>query len=206
MSEARMMNNYHQALIIFIKNPIPGQVKTRIANEAGDKKALEIYHQLLDHTRRVASSLQDTMLYLYYSDFISRDNWPEDLFTKRLQKGNDLGERMYHAFEEVLKDHDHALLIGSDIIQLTPEILREGFSAMQNHDAVIGPSVDGGYYLLGLKNVLTDYFKGIQWSGESVYRDTLSRLTSHDIAFYILPLLSDVDYLKDWEKFKYILE
>ncbi len=199
------MNDTHQALIIFIKNPLPGKVKTRIAKVAGDKKALEIYNQLLDHTRKVTSALNHTTLYLYYTDHIARDKWSKDLFKKRIQRGNDLGERMYHALEEVLKDHPHVLLIGSDIIQLTPEILRKGFAAMENHDAVIGPSKDGGYYLLGLKKVFLEYFSGIPWSTEIVFNKTLDRLAAHYIEPYILPLLSDVDYLEDWENYKHLI-
>ena len=199
------MNDSQRALIIVIKNPVLGKVKTRIASDTGEKKALEIYHQLLDHTRKVCSPLEDTTLYLYYSDFIAQDNWPEERFIKRLQRGNDLGERMYYAFQEVLKDHRHVLLIGSDIIQLTPEILKAGFEAMETHHAVIGPSKDGGYYLLGLKGVVKDYFSGISWSMETVYKETIDRLAVHHIEPHILPLLSDVDDLEDWEQYKHLI-
>lgn len=189
------------ALIIFIKNPERGKVKTRLAQTMGPDQALAVYRALLTHTRRLAESLDSHRL-LFYSDFIDhKDQWPASSFQKFLQKGTDLGARMHQAFQTALLEHQKSVIIGSDCASLTVDILREAFRQLDRHDFVIGPAQDGGYYLLGMKEEHPELFTDITWSTDSVLSSTLNRIEKLDKSCYHLPELSDIDYEADWEKY-----
>lgn len=189
------------SLIIFIKNPTPGKVKTRLATTLGDEAALDIYHKLSAHTREVASAI-DFPRYLYYSDFIDwTDDWDNDLFVKRLQEGGDLGERMLNAFTETLRQHSPAMIIGSDCPLLTTGILQEAVNQLEKHPFVLGPALDGGYYLLGMHEPCPELYEAMEWSTDSVARVTLERIAERNQACYVLPPLPDVDEAADWERY-----
>ncbi|MCB9279833.1 MAG: TIGR04282 family arsenosugar biosynthesis glycosyltransferase [Lewinellaceae bacterium] len=190
------------ALIIFIRNPEPGKVKTRLAAAVGDERALAIYRELLDLTRRAALG-SEAEKYLWYSHFVDKaDGWPESDFRKMLQQGEDLGDRMAYAFETALADHDKAVIIGSDCPYLSPVLLDEAFELLDDSDFVIGPATDGGYYLLGMNRFAPEVFQGIEWSTDTVFRETVARIRQSGADYEVLPLLSDVDEIGDWERFK----
>ncbi len=188
-------------LIIFIKNPILGKVKTRLASTLGDQEALRIYKLLLQHTRTISMSI-DVKRALYYSDSIDEtDNWEQFYFSKKLQPQGALGQRMAVAFQKQLKLHDKAVIIGSDCANLSPEIIQEALNKLDQHDFVIGPTFDGGYYLLGMKHYHSSLFENIEWSTEKVLPQTLEKIASLEKSYYLLPKLSDIDYEKDWLEF-----
>lgn len=144
-------NTTENALIIFIKNPQLGKVKTRLAKTVGDEKALEIYLELSKITRENCQILRGVQSYVFYSDFINKnDEWSNDIFEKAMQSGDDLGDRMLNAFTFILQNHSKACIIGSDCPTLSAAILEAAFETLDNHDFVVGPSTDGGYYLLGM--------------------------------------------------------
>ncbi len=189
------------ALLIFIKNPIPGKVKTRLASSVGDEEALRIYRELLGHTRKVTSAV-DTTRCLYYSHFIDeKDEWNPNLFQKHLQYEGDLGMRMSMAFKDQTTNHSKAIIIGSDCAQITASIIQDAFNGLDESDVVIGPSFDGGYYLLGMNSWHPGLFQDIEWSTSSVYESTLSSIKSLGLTYRALPTLSDIDYLEDWQKY-----
>ncbi len=188
------------AIIIFIKNPVAGNAKTRLAKDVGDEKALEIYKSLLAYTRTV-SLLVNAKRYLYYSGEILDDEWEQTYFNKRLQSDGNLGERMSNAFKDVLANHEKVLIIGSDCPQLDLMIISSAYKQLDVHDYVIGPSKDGGYYLLGMKDLNTDVFNEIKWSTATVCSQTIERIEAADKTFDLLPELSDVDYKEDWDKY-----
>ena len=202
-----------QALIIFIKNPVKGKVKTRLARTVGDDAALDIYLQLSKITRDNAFLLRGIKLYLFYDDYINFDDeWSNENFEKQTQTGNDLGERMRNAFDWVLKKHTSACIIGSDCPTLSVEIMRQAFDKLAMFDSVIGPSTDGGYYLLGIKNKKnevksSDYslsrdlhhlFDDMIWSTENVLSNTLKRMKKNHQTVFLLPELTDIDEEADW--------
>ncbi|NUO03602.1 MAG: TIGR04282 family arsenosugar biosynthesis glycosyltransferase [Saprospiraceae bacterium] len=194
------MNN-NRALLLFVRNPEKGKVKTRLAKELGDDKALEIYLELLNLTRAVAMAIPAERL-LFYSNFIPQsDDWPESLFQKHLQSGGDLGARMEAAFHQALETHPKAVIIGSDCPELRPEIIEQAFTQLDDCDAVFGPANDGGYYLLGLKSVIPGIFRDMVWSTKSVLSETLDRLKAAGKTYAFLPELSDVDHVEDWERY-----
>ena len=230
-------NSSENALIIFIKNPQLGKVKTRLAKTVGNEKALEIYLELSKITRencqmslRGARQLRgqsDIQPYVFYSDFINtNDDWSNDIFKKAVQSGEDLGDRMSNAFLFILQNHAKACIIGSDCPTLSVAILESAFEALDNHDFVVGPSTDGGYYLLGMnapqdggfrksdfgfrdtlpKSEIANpkltppqyLFENMVWSTENVLSETLQRMKAHGKTVALLPELTDVDEEKDW--------
>ena len=187
-------------LIIFIKNPEWGKVKTRLAQGVGEERALAIYRALLDHTRAVVQQVDATRL-LFYSSFIDEaDNWPSTAFRKYLQEGLGLGERMQRAFAQGFTEGGPVVIIGSDCAQLTPAIVEQAFHELESHDFVIGPAEDGGYYLLGMRTYTPLVFEDIPWSTGDVLPDTLLRMRDNAWSYSLLPTLSDIDYQEDWER------
>lgn len=189
------------ALIIFVKNPELGHVKTRIAKTAGDKRALQIYIELMKHTRKIALAVETSRL-LFYSQEINRaDDWSNEDFQKHLQVETDLGGRMSAAFAEGFKTHDKVVIIGSDCASLTPEIVQEAFEALDTNDFVVGPTFDGGYYLLGMRSFQPSVFENVEWSTESVFPTTIERINALDATYHLTERLSDIDFEEDWEKY-----
>lgn len=184
-------------LIIFVKNPVLGKVKTRLAAGIGNEKALEIYLQLLALTRTVSETVNCTR-HVFYSDEIENDAWDDDKFNKHVQEGDDLGERMKNAFAKVFAlGAKKAVIIGSDCPQLTSEIVVESFRILNENDVVIGPAEDGGYYLLGMKNLHAFLFENKEWSTDSVFKDTVIDLTKNQLNYGRSPQLSDLDTVQD---------
>lgn len=192
---------HQEGLIIFIKNPELGKVKTRLAATVGDEMALKIYGALLEHTRNIALALRVNR-HLYYSQFIDpNDSWNANYFHKYLQSSGDLGQKMAQAFKSILNTHSKAIIIGSDCASLSPEIIDEAFVQLDNHDFVIGPATDGGYYLLGMKQLFLPVFEEVAWSTDQVFATTIERITAVNASYYLLPELSDIDYEEDWNQF-----
>jgi len=185
------------ALIVFVKNPIIGKAKTRLAAAIGDEKALEVYHQLLSRTKDITQNL-DGNKYLFYSDFIDEnDKWNSLDFIKKLQSKNDLGAKMFNAFESVFKENEKVMIIGSDCYDLTTETLEKAFLALNESDTVIGPANDGGYYLLGMNNLYKELFFEIEWSTDKVLKTTIEKINKLNLSYHLLPELIDVDTITD---------
>lgn len=195
--------NEHRLLIIFTKNPEKGEVKTRLARSIGEERALEVYETLRGHTARVTEGVEAERM-IYYSRFIPlSDLFLTDSFTPRLQMGADLGERMFHAIDAGFKDgFRHIVLIGTDCYELSCEILSDAFVALERFDAVIGPATDGGFYLIGLNQVLPELFLDRQWSTPEVFSQTTTILRRSAIAYKLLAELSDIDTFDDLKRSK----
>jgi rSAM/selenodomain-associated transferase 1 len=183
-------------LLIFTRNPELGKCKTRLADVTGPETALEIYKLLLGHTVQVT---RDLPVYkrVYYSDAIwENDCWDDDVYDKRLQTGNNLGERMRNAFDQGFTDgFTSVIVIGSDLLDLTQKDLEEAFTQLHNADFVIGPARDGGYYLLGMHKATPRIFENKNWGNPSVLKDTLSDL--RDEVVTLLELRNDIDTYED---------
>ncbi|MEM6769107.1 MAG: TIGR04282 family arsenosugar biosynthesis glycosyltransferase [Bacteroidota bacterium] len=195
------------ALILFIKNPIPGKTKTRLAADVGDAMALKMYHRLTEWTRSQAEGLQDVRRYLWYSSFINHeDAWPAEVFEKHLQRGEGLGERMEAAFHHAFSaGHERVIIIGSDCPGITTEYLEVAFTALEENDVVIGPALDGGYTLLGMRALHLSLLRDMAWSTEAVLPETLRRAGAAGLSVQQLSPLSDVDYLEDWLSYGWAL-
>jgi len=135
-SDKEMAFDFHfptskKALIIFTRNPELGKVKTRLAKTVGDESALNIYKFLLQHTVEITKDLHVDK-YVFYSEEIHKnDAWDSDIFRKRLQSGNDLGEKMHNAFVEVFNmGYEMAIVIGCDMFEMERMDLETAFEAL----------------------------------------------------------------------------
>jgi len=190
-----------QALITFVKNPKLGKVKTRLARTMGDEAALRVYQELLRHTRELAARV-DASRYVYYSDEIpGPDEWSDAGFHQKLQPVGDLGHRMETAFREAFEVHERTVIIGSDCATLSTDIVAEALRELQHKDFVIGPALDGGYYLLGMSTFTPALFHGVAWSTDQVFPITLKKIQESQGSYRILPTLSDIDYEEDWNTY-----
>lgn len=190
------------ALIIFIKNPEKGKAKTRLAATVGDDEALRIYKELLGHTRRISEEIYGLERFVFYSSFIDEtDDWKTPFFNKKLQIGNNLGDRMTNGFKEVFETNQPVIVIGSDCASLTSEIILQAFEILKEKDFVIGPATDGGYYLLGMNTFEPSVFEHMQWSTEQVFPQTKLNIKKLGKTVGLLPELSDIDREEDWKKY-----
>jgi uncharacterized protein len=185
-------------LLIFVRNPVWGKVKTRLAATLGPEKALAIYVELLNQTKAITQNLNCTKI-VYYADYLNQnDIWSNALYQKKMQQGQDLGERMLQAFTAGFEaGYARICIIGSDCYELTPEIIKEGFAGLATHDLVVGPVSDGGYYLLGLNKLHPDLFQNINWSTAIVLEQTLEIARQKQLTATLLPVLTDIDEEKD---------
>lgn len=184
------------ALIIFTRNPELGKCKTRLAATVGDLSALNIYIFLLQHTVNITTPVTADK-FVYYSEQVREgDIWNPEIFRKKAQQGDDLGIRMENAFNEVFQlGYERAIIIGSDMFDMTATDLENAFQQLKSHDIVLGPAEDGGYYLLGMKKTNKDIFYNKTWGTETVLSDTLADLKKEKVM--LLTEKNDVDYFED---------
>lgn len=185
-------------IVIFARWPEPGMVKTRLALEIGDEAAARIYRRLLDHTLNSArASGVPVELRVTgaeperFAAELGRDLLIAD------QGHGDLGERLARV-------DTPALIIGSDLPGLTPDLLRAAAAALASREVVIGPARDGGYWLIGLSKAAPWLFTDMAWSTPAVLPETLARLDARGIAPVLLPELADIDEPEDlasWPEF-----
>jgi len=193
-------------IMIFVRNPELGKVKTRLAKTIGNEKALHIYNLLLDHTNNVVKRV-NTDKAVFYSDYInSNDQWKNDGFLQLMQKGNELGEKMTNAFLKAFNlGYKKVIIIGSDCFDLDENIINQAFANLNDDEVVLGPAKDGGYYLLGMKAFYPSLFRNKAWSTESVLSDTLLDISKLNISFKLLPTLSDIDEEKDLKQYRNLI-
>ena len=185
-------------LMIFAKVPEAGKVKTRLAETIGDDKALQVYLALLQHTHEIASKVEVDKLLFYAGDVESFDMLDYYRIPKTSQQGDGLGERMSNAFvRSFSQGYEKVVIMGSDCYELSTEMIEDAFKALDDHEFVIGPAADGGYYLLGMKTLETKVFENKTWSGPDVFLDTILDWKGMDASYAILPTLSDVDHEED---------
>ena len=201
---------------LFAKFWEPGQVKSRLAATVGTEKACLIYQTFLFH---LVSKLQSvgTVREIVYSPSSKRDAFRSaipDTWALHPQISGGLGERMRQYFLDCFQPNTErksdasttkqpeklALIIGADIPQLEPDEINNAFRHLHSNDVVVGPSVDGGYYLLGMKNQAFDLFKGIAWSRPDVLTRTLDHLSQMNLSFHLLPPRNDVDEISDLDQ------
>ncbi|MBN8718429.1 MAG: TIGR04282 family arsenosugar biosynthesis glycosyltransferase [Sediminibacterium magnilacihabitans] len=187
-----------QALIIFAKNLIHGQVKTRLAATIGNDMALTVYSHLLQHTASVTNYLPVEKIVFYSDNIEQRDVWGNEVYKKQVQAGNDLGEKIQNGFIYAFgKGNNAVAIIGTDCLQITSAIIMNAFAYLQKHDVVIGPANDGGYYLLAIKQMHHQLFQNIRWSSDEVLKQTLAICNQQNLSVYQLAELSDIDNEND---------
>ena len=190
-----------KALIIFTRNPQLGKCKTRLALTVGEQSALDIYTYLLKHTAQTTTAVKADRFVFYSEEIIENDIWNPSYFSKKLQQGQDLGERMAHAFQQVIGlGYTKVLIVGSDLLDLTPSIIDQAFDALNTHEVVFGPAKDGGYYLLGLQKLIPQLFENKTWSTDTVLESSLNDLKENSV--FLLKELNDIDTFEDLKPYK----
>jgi uncharacterized protein len=188
-------------LVVFSKNPVAGRVKTRLAASIGDEKALAIYEMLRGMTEKATANI-NAMRAVFYSEFIPEN----DLFLTEktsawLQEGNDLGERMHLALLKGFSlGFSRVALIGTDCPEMSPFIVNLAFRKLDTCDVVLGPALDGGFYLVGMKQPFPELFLERTWSTAAVLNESLRIIRKNGKTCEQLPTLSDIDTLEDLEK------
>lgn len=180
--------------MIFVKNPEPGKVKTRLAKSVGDDKAFETYLKLLNHTMEQAK-IVDCVREVWYSTFVDKDDlFDENLFNKKVQSDSNLGEKMKYSFKAAFADgFEKVVIIGSDCPGISGELIESAFEKLESSDLVIGPAYDGGYYLLGMKQFIPDIFDSIPWSTPKVFAKTVKIASAQSLSTTTLAILRDID-------------
>ncbi|MEO7444673.1 MAG: TIGR04282 family arsenosugar biosynthesis glycosyltransferase [Ferruginibacter sp.] len=184
-----------RALIIFIRNPRLGKVKTRLAATIGDEKALEVYRRLLQHTWEIVNNVT-ACVFIFVTETLEDNNWRQ--FTLVQQEGEKLGEKMSHAFQHVFSEgYKSVVIIGSDCPELLQGHINDAFNALVTGDLVIGPAKDGGYYLLGMRKFYPGIFENISWSTSKVFEKTIDNARLLNLTVDKLEMLSDLDEVND---------
>lgn len=192
-------------LLIFTRNPELGKAKTRLAKTVGNQTALEIYKFLLERTRDISSKVNADKAVYYSVKIRENDIWNPDIFNKHQQLGEDLGIRMLNAFKNGFNSgYKKVLIIGSDLYDLSAKNIEKAFKELDSNDVVIGPAIDGGYYLLGMNSLQENVFKNKNWGTETVRKDTLQDLFDKKVK--LLEFKNDIDIYEDIVNIPEIME
>jgi uncharacterized protein len=191
-----------QALGIFVKAPTPGRVKTRLAGELGPRGAAEVYRRIGKQvvTSTVGPGYQTTVWFTPRSEGRLVRKWLDsvEMVIFRPQVGTGLGARLTAAFaREFGAGARRVVMIGSDCPGVDGRVVREAFSALSDRDLVLGPALDGGYYLIGLTAPAPGLFRRIPWSTDAVASQTLARASALGLSHQALSPLRDVDTARD---------
>lgn len=192
------------SLVIFARVPHPGKVKTRLAATVGEAGACEIYRQLLHRTAELARSLGGIDV------TVAAPEAPEQLceffgpnISGKIQAHGDLGVKMSAAFDEQFRDGaSRVVMICSDCPWITRGDIEAAFQGLGEHDLVLGPATDGGYWLIGLKRPAPGLFTGVAWSTNTVFDETLKKAAALNLRVAQLRTLSDIDTENDWNDYQ----
>ena len=211
--------NAKNVICIFAKNPKPGMVKTRLGKVIGEKKTAFLARAFLMDTLSTALRIRNASIALVHWPPDSASEFEEILYLfsqeeknrtvkKKCseialmpQKGSDLGERMAGITEEFFeRGAEKIIIVGSDIPQLDPLIFRAALKLLTRKKVVLGPTFDGGYYMVGISQRVPEIFNGINWGSSSVYRETCEILESREIDWQEMELSYDIDSSDDLER------
>ncbi|UOD50044.1 TIGR04282 family arsenosugar biosynthesis glycosyltransferase [Orrella daihaiensis] len=188
------------ALIIMAKAPVPGLAKTRLIPALGAEGAASLAKQLLAHTVNTARKASN----FSHKELCVTPNTDHSAFadlclpfTLTDQGEGDLGVRMQRAFERVLEQFDATIMIGTDAPAMTTGLLDQAVDDLANYNAVFVPALDGGYTLIGLKQVLPELFVEIPWSTNQVMAITRERLGHASVHWHEYPPMADIDEPRD---------
>jgi rSAM/selenodomain-associated transferase 1 len=193
---------HRERLIVFAKAPRLGKVKTRLCPPLSVEQALALHRALAEDTleRLEKVSRPNIEYWIYISETLDD---PTDLtipatWTQRIQQGKDLGEKLAGAFRSAFRDGiERVIVLGSDSPTVPLDCVHEAFDELARYDAVIGPSLDGGYYLVGCSQFIPEIFQGVSWGKVTVLRETTDALQRAQKSFNYLIDWYDVDTDED---------
>ncbi len=186
-----------KALILFIKYPEAGNVKTRLGAEVGFELAAELYRLFIQQTFELVQNCSAQKVFVAFEPADREAEFSEFIpkqFAVFPQKGKNLGERMLNAFQYAFaRGYKNVAILGSDSPTLPLKNIDEAFEKLSKSDLVLGPAEDGGYYLIGLTQTHPDLFDNIEWSSGSVMQTTLDRAEKLRLQCKLLSVWYDVD-------------
>lgn len=188
-------------LLVFLKYPAPGKVKTRLAAHIGDQRAADLYREWIGLVFARVQALRGIVRVVGFFDGGTRNEFAEwdSLVDQWLpQPGGDLGDRLRSGFEMVQSSCGSAAAIGTDCLELDAASLQTAFDILKDKDAVFGPALDGGYYLVGTARPLVGFFDGIPWSSSSTLDAHISVCRGNGWSVGLLPARRDIDTWEDW--------
>jgi rSAM/selenodomain-associated transferase 1 len=188
--------------ILMLKAPVPGAVKTRLATDLGPERACLIYRGLVE--RQLTSIPGDWDVEVCFAPEAAHEvmrEWLGNSYRYAAQSEGDLGNRMATAVIRNLEaEKEYVVLLGGDCPYADEKILKQCEELLLSNDVVLGPSLDGGYYLMALKRYVPELFKDMIWSTESVFAETMKRAGKVGIVPALLPTLEDVDDVVGWKR------
>lgn len=199
-------------LIIFSRYPQPGKTKTRLIPALGIEGAANLQRQMTEFTLSKVKKIQESAAISFEIRFAGGDlqlmqNWLGTELNYQLQGEGDLGKRMENSFLNAFnKGAQQVVIIGIDCPDVNAEVLAQAFEKISNCDLLLGPAVDGGYYLIGLKRAITELFINIDWGTSKVLQQTVDIAQQLSLSVGYLPTLADVDRPEDlpiWQEISY---
>lgn len=197
------MLSSENSLIIFTRYPQLGKTKTRLIPAMGAENATNLQRLMTEKTISTVEQFSklypvDINIFFDGGTLDLMKSWLGNQYIYYSQKGEDLGLKMYSAFQDIFsKGSQKVVIIGIDCPDLTTDILTTAFNQLNYHDLVIGKAFDGGYYLLGLKQLEKEFFVNISWSTSQVFNQTVTIAHRLNYKIYTLPTLSDIDRPED---------
>ncbi len=192
-------------IILFCKEPILGKVKSRLAIDIGDERTLEIYKKLLEHTLDIITR-GDINFTIFVAEALETDFFNKYKGRIYIQEGKFFGDRLYNAIKLRLQHSEQIVIIGSDCPELKVEHLLLAHEYLTDNDMVIGPALDGGFYLLGTRSISRQIFKDIVWSSNSVRIQLLQNAHSKGLKTVELDFLTDIDTYEDLNNTGFLAE
>lgn len=198
-------------IVLMSRAPIPGKTKTRLQTHLTAKECAQLHRAFLEDISRmllrVAQQKDNIQLYLSYTPQGTKDQFRgiiPDEFKMFTQKGANLGEKMYNSLQYAYQQgDDRQIIMGSDLPSLQPQVILRAIEALQKKDIVIGPSTDGGYYLLGNKQPHSFLFAGILWGESSVFQATIEAIKSRDhLEYSLVDKCYDIDIYSELLKLR----
>ncbi|MBE9202737.1 TIGR04282 family arsenosugar biosynthesis glycosyltransferase [Synechocystis salina LEGE 06099] len=194
-----------QHLLIFTRWPEPGKTKTRLIPALGPGGAAKLQQQLTEHTVQTAHNFRcqtdvRCQITVFYTGGTRQqmEQWLGTNFCYQPQATGNLGDRLQQSCQWAFgQGSQKVVIIGIDCPGVTPELLQTTFTALDSYPAVLGPALDGGYYLMGLTKFNPAYFQQIDWGTERVYQQTLTKIVQNGDRPYNLPALPDIDHPTD---------
>jgi rSAM/selenodomain-associated transferase 1 len=196
-----MSDMAHRVLGLFAKQPVPGQVKTRLAAATTSAWASAVAEAfLLDVMDRLATyDAERILVYTPSESGLCLSSIARDRFACVPQSSGNLGQRMHHFIQEQFRaGAQTVVIVGTDSPTLPLSFIQQAFDALDHADLVLGPATDGGYYLVGCNRRTPPIFDDVAWSSATVLAETVARLADPSWRLALLPPWYDVDTLDDW--------
>jgi len=188
-------------LIVYLKNPEPGKVKTRLQPHYSPEEAASLYRGFIEDTVETVSSIGADRCWAAYTPADTRSDIetliPSD-WNLAAQAGDDLGSRMRQSMNaSIATGAERVILIGSDIPSLPGSHITSAISRLDNADVVLGPTNDGGFYLIGIRSTLPDIFSNVTWSTDTAFEQTAEGIRSKELMMSLIPPWNDIDTPED---------